>query len=86
MWKIEYSSIAEKFIRDLRNIDKSRILKAIEALLNNPDLGKQLVGSLKGLRSLRAGKYRIIYKKEIEELIILIVAVGFRKNVYKNNS
>jgi addiction module RelE/StbE family toxin len=40
-----------------------------------------LTGHLKGLRSLRIGDYRIIYKKEVDELIILIVAVGHRKNI-----
>lgn len=48
----------------------------------NPDIGKQLTGTLKGLRSLRIGDYRVIYKKEIENLIILILAVGHRKNIY----
>ena len=83
MWKLEYSNIAEKFIKSLSNIDKARIVKAVEALLNNPDLGKQLVGPLKGLRSHRTGKYRIIYKKELKELIIFVVAIGHRKSIYK---
>lgn len=83
MWQIEYSSIAQKFINLLDNKDKDRIIKSVGSLQNNPDLGKQLVGPLKGLRSLRVGRYRIIYKKEINELIILVVAIGHRKNIYR---
>jgi len=82
MWRIEYSSIAQKFIKLLDNKDKDRIMKSVGSLQNNPDLGKQLVGPLKGLRSLRSGRYRIIYKKEINDLII-VVAVGHRKNIYR---
>ena len=83
MWQIEYTSIAQKFIKLLDSKDKERILKSIESLQNNPDLGKQLVGPLKGLRSLRVGRFRIIYKKEIIELIILVLAIGHRKNIYR---
>ncbi|HAB51113.1 MAG: hypothetical protein A2315_09715 [Ignavibacteria bacterium RIFOXYB2_FULL_35_12] len=61
---------------------RERIKKEIEKLYLSPDLGKQLTEHLKGLRSLRIGDYRIIYKKEVDELIILIVAVGHRKNIY----
>ena len=85
MWQIEYTSIAQKFIKLLDSKDKERIMKSVESLQNNPDLGKQLVGPLKGLRSLRVGRYRIIYKKEINELIILIVAIGHRKNIYRSH-
>lgn len=85
MWQIEYTNIAQKFIKLLDSKDKERIMKSVESLQNNPDLGKQLVGPLKGLRSLRVGRYRIIYKKEINELIILIVAIGHRKNIYRSH-
>ena len=64
MWRVEYTGIAQKFIKLLNDKEKDRILKSIGLLQNNPDLGKQLVGPLKGLRSLRAGRYRIIYKKK----------------------
>jgi mRNA interferase RelE/StbE len=83
MWKLEYSSEAEKFILLLDKRDNTRIKNAVESLVDNPDLGKQLVGPLKGLRSLRVGKYRVIYKKEKEKFIIFVVAIGLRKNIYK---
>ena len=83
MWQIAYTNIAEKFIRFLDSKNSKRIKIAIEELIKNPDLGKQLVGSLKGLRSRRVGNYRVIYKKEMKELIILVVAIGHRKNIYK---
>ena len=82
MWQLEYSNIAAKQISELPTRDKSKVGKALELLVTNPDLGKQLVGPLKGLRSYRIGKYRIIYKKENAYFVILIVAVGLRKNIY----
>ena len=83
MWQIEYTGVAQKSLNLLNQKEKVRIQRSIELLQNNPDLGKQLVGPLKGLRSLRAGRYRIIFKKEINELIILVVAIGHRKNIYR---
>ena len=47
MWQIEYTNIAQKFITLLDNKDKERILKSVESLQSNPDLGKQLVGPFK---------------------------------------
>lgn len=84
MWKIYYSIPAAKYIKLLESETRERIRKAIESLQINPDLGKQLVGSLKGLRSLRVGKYRIIYKKEMQDLVIFVIAIGLRKNIYKD--
>lgn len=83
MWKLEYTTVAEKSIRSLSYPEKKKIKNALESLQINPDLGKQLVGPLKGLRSLRVGDYRIIHKKENNDLIILVVAVGHRKDIYK---
>jgi len=83
MWKLEYTSAAERFIKTLDDKTKGKCKSVLEHLMTKPDLGKQLVGPLKGLRSLRFGKYRIIYKKEISRLIIIVITIGFRKDIYK---
>ena len=54
----------------------------IEALQEEPlKIGKQLKGNLKDYRSIRSigQKYRIIYQVNTNEIIVLIVAVGIRK-------
>ncbi len=40
MWRLEYTSIAEKYIRALSNPDKIKIMEAVESLQINPELGK----------------------------------------------
>jgi len=64
-----------------RNIQKA-IKRAIEErLLPEPFLsGAPLRQSLKGHRKLRVGDYRIIYRVEANEIIIL--KIGHRKEVY----
>lgn len=73
---------------DFKNIDASnqkRIVKAIgEKLGQHPNrFGKRLKGELKDFRSLRVGDYRVIYRVEEQDVIVLVVKVGHRASVYK---
>jgi mRNA interferase RelE/StbE len=61
---------------------KEQISKRIEALTGEPEkLGKPLLGELSGYRSLRAAgqRFRVIYKIEKKQVIIIVVALGIRK-------
>jgi mRNA interferase RelE/StbE len=44
--------------------------------------GEPLKGSLKGRWKYRFSKYRVIYEVKEKELIILVVEVGHRKEIY----
>jgi len=78
---------------DLSKIDRphQRIIKekllilaeGPEALKNNI---KRLKGDLEDLYRLRVGRYRIIFRKNEKELLILIVRIGHRKDVYLSSS
>ena len=83
MWKIQYTQKAIKSFEKVNPDVIKNLRVAIEKLKSLPDLGKQLTGPLKGLRSLRIGDYRIIYKKEKEVFVILVITIGHRKEVYK---
>ena len=50
-----------------------------EALKNNI---KRLSGTDKDLYRLRVGSYRVIFKKDKKELVIIVVRIGHRKEVY----
>ena len=62
---------------------KTRIRKAIETrLMKDPILfGQPLRQSLKGHRKLRVGDWRVIYRVEHSNIVVL--KVGNRKDVYK---
>jgi len=71
--------------QQLKNLD-SRTRRQVAAKIDNlqfePDKrGKALQGSLSGFRSIRAAgqRYRIVYIVENREVIVLVVAVGIRK-------
>jgi mRNA interferase RelE/StbE len=59
------------------------IKKAIQSLAVNPAKGKPLAYDLAGLHSLRTSDYRIIYRVKEKQLIIVVIAVGHRKEIYK---
>ncbi len=76
--------VVKSHIPNLSESVRSIIIKAIEKkLVVDPYLfGKPLKGSLKGLRSLRIGDYRVIYK--IGEKTVYVVAIGHRSNCYES--
>jgi mRNA interferase RelE/StbE len=77
-------------VNDLARIDRphQRIIKEKllilakdpEALKNNI---KRLSGDVEDLFRLRVGSYRVIFKKDEKDLIILIIRIGHRKDVYQ---
>ncbi|MEK0337645.1 MAG: type II toxin-antitoxin system RelE/ParE family toxin [Nitrosopumilus sp.] len=82
MYKIIFKSPAKRFIKKLDRETQKIILKKIRQLEKNPRLGKPLVGSLSGLWRLRTYKYRVVYQIKNEELIIYVLNIGHRKEVY----
>lgn len=82
-YAIHYHVEIPKDIATIPNNIKIRIKKAIEQrLLNDPiKYGAPLRRSYQGYRKLRVGDYRIIYRVDEKEIIIL--KIGHRSEVYK---
>ncbi len=83
-WKVIMLPIAEKQLAEIkdRRIRES-VGKRINDLEYEPELqGKPLIDELGGYRSVRAvsQRYRIIYKVEDEQVTVLVVALGIRKD------
>ena len=86
MFKIEFSGTAAKELEKISKIDAklcSRLVCAIKSLETDPYKGKSLKGRLLGSYSLRVGNYRIIYAIHKDRLIIYIIDVGQRKEIYR---
>lgn len=89
-WQIILLPIAEKLLQEIgdRRIRES-IAKRIDGLAYDPDIqGKPMRDELAGYRSIRAvgQRYRIIYKVEEERVVVLVVAVGMRKEGDKKDA
>ena len=81
-YKILISPKANNFLKKLNKPNKERIENKLRDLSKNPELGKPLTGKLAGLWSLRIGDYRTIYQIKNNELLILVLKIGHRKNIY----
>jgi mRNA interferase RelE/StbE len=86
-WKIKISEFAEKQIKKLdKSIAKQIILYLKERIATQKDpriLGKSLLHDKSGLWRYRVNHYRIICKIEAKELIVLVLRLGHRKDIYK---
>lgn len=86
VWTIEFSALAEKQLSKLNPRDAGRIIKLLEevAQLDDPkSRGHGLVGKLGGYWRFRAGDWRIITRIEEDRLVIVVMEVGHRREVYR---
>jgi mRNA interferase RelE/StbE len=84
-----YSLVFKKSVaKDLRNIpnkDVKRILKRIDSLREYPRADGCIKLSGQERYRIRQGVYRIIYEIQESELVILVVKVAHRGEVYKSS-
>ncbi len=81
---LKFKKSAARDLAKLGNPGAKRVLEAIRTkLLMNPhEQGKMLKGSLRDLRSFRVGDYRVLYTFSDEELWVLVVRIGHRRDIY----
>lgn len=60
-----------------------RISQIFEDLKTEPFQGKPLKGQLKGKYSYRVGIYRIIYTVIRNQLLIVVIDIGHRRDIYR---
>ena len=78
------NSIAKDF-RAIPKRDIARILKCIEALSDDPrSIGCEKLSNQERYR-IRQGVYRIIYEIEDDKLVVIVVKVGHRSEVYRGS-
>jgi len=85
-FKIDFHPEAKKALKKIDVKTLSRISRAIEALKEDskPSNSTKISGVTNETYRIRCGKYRVIYRIQGEKLIILIIRVGLRKDVYRN--
>jgi len=85
VYKIEYVESVKEDLRSVSKANKEQIRKAIEKkLATNPiEFGKPLQYSLKGLRRLRVGDYRVIFQIAEDSKTVLIIKIGHWREVYE---
>jgi mRNA interferase RelE/StbE len=92
-WELKFRNSVKKDFNNIGFLESAKIMKSLNdfienfsedqerILLKNGNI-KRLKGSLEGCYRLRLRTYRVIYEKRENELIILVLRVGSRGDVY----
>jgi len=86
MHKVGFSNLAAKELEKVYKVEKKlyfHLIAAIEALKESPYQGKRLKGKLIGDYSLRVGDYRVIYRVYNDKLVVYIIDLGHRREIYR---
>jgi mRNA interferase RelE/StbE len=86
MYKLKF---LDKALADLKKIDRAHqkiIKEKLLILAKNPSALKNNIKKIGGAKDklyrLRIGSYRVLFKKEKERLVIIVVRIGHRKEIY----
>lgn len=83
IWTVTFKQSVTKDLRAIPNADVRRILDRINTLAENPrgDGCVKLAGQER--YRVRQGVYRIVYEIHDDRLVVIVVKVGHRSNVYE---
>lgn len=82
-YSVEFDKRVRKDFRKIPASDAARILDAIRRLADDPfpAAAKKLKGE--ELFRIRVGVYRVLYEIHDDRLVVVVVKVGHRRNVYR---
>lgn len=84
-YKVIFSKAAEEKLEFIPKSDVKKIIKRAEKLASDPfPVGYELVkGAPVETCRIRQGDYRILYTVHQEKLIVLVIKIGHRREVYR---
>ena len=86
-WRIQFDKSAAKQFQRLSSVDQRRVRSFLDdrvlAAANPRALGTALTGTLSGLWRYRVGDIRIVVDIEDDVLVVYVVEVGNRREVYR---
>ena len=82
-YSVSIKQSVAKALAKIAKDDQLRIIGAIDQLRDNPAAGSVLKGEFSGLRRIRVGSYRVVYEVHDQQLVILVIRIGHRREVYR---
>jgi mRNA interferase RelE/StbE len=76
---------ARRQLLRLRGAALDQVRRAIRQLADDPTPGDSLamVGKARGLHRLRVGSHRVVYRIQDDELVVLVIRIGHRSDIYR---
>lgn len=83
-YKLEISRSAEKQLKQLSSNDQQRIVKAVLTLADDPfQKGSRKLTGYDDVFRIRVGRYRVLYSVSGKKLVIVVLKIGQRRDVYR---
>jgi len=83
-YSVEVSATAERQLRKLSGTDQVRLLRTMRGLASDPrPPGCRKLSGYDDVFRVRVGRYRVVYAVEDRRLVVLVLKVGDRKDVYR---
>ena len=83
-YEVEISRSAERQLRRLPRPDQVRVVQVMQALADDPiPRGARKLSGFDDVFRVRTGRYRILYSVSRRTLVIVVLKVGHRKDVYR---
>lgn len=85
-YKLELTRQAESVLEQLVRYEPElyrRMAQVLDDLQLDPFQGKPLKGQLKGRYSYRVSTYRIIYTVFRDQLLVVVIDIGHRRDIYR---
>lgn len=83
-YSVRVTALAEKQLRAMPRTDQVRVLRAVVRLADEPrPRGCRKLRDGQDTYRIRVGYYRIVYAVEDSRLLVLVVKLGHRKDVYR---
>ena len=84
-YEVRFTPAADRQVDKLPRAVRPKIIARAEALADNPRPHgvKMLTNAAQGTYRVREGDYRIVYDIEDDVLLVLVVRVGHRREVYR---
>lgn len=83
-YSLEISATAERQLKRLPRRDLGRVVDAIQALADQPyPPGCRKLTGYRDTYRIRVGVYRVLYSVDRGHIVVVILKIGHRKDVYR---
>lgn len=87
LYRVEFTKSAQKEFDKLPEKVQSKTIEALHLLSLHPYSDLLKIKKLKGAEALyriRLGDYRVVYEIRNDRLVVVVIKIGHRREVYKN--
>jgi mRNA interferase RelE/StbE len=83
MYQLTVTDKAKKELKKLPIPEQKRVILMLRKIRENPKIGKRMEGVYQKLFTVRFWPYRILYEVSHEKIVVTVVRIGHRKDVYQ---